>query len=389
MRQPPGYNDGTGRVCRLHKTLYGLKQSGREWNKEFDGKITSVGFTKLQVDHCVYKRTRDGKTSFMTVWVGDLLIFTESSADMAEIKRELGQLFEVKDIGEPKKIIGIEIERDRDHGTIALSQTHYIDGILTKFGLQNASPVSTPLDPNVIIHKRPADDLADDRIRAAYQSAIGSLMYAAICTRPDISYAVQTLSQHSSNPGPEHWTAVKRVFRYLSGTRNLKLTFRANQEQAVLTVGFTDADYASNPDDRKSISGYTFLLGGATYAWSSKKQSTVALSSTEAEYTALAHATRQAIWNRNLLAELGFIQEDPTLLFEDNQSTIAIARDPQYHARSKHFDVQNHFVREKVESGVVELVYCPTDEMVADIFTKALPRPKHEKFVHELGLLPA
>jgi hypothetical protein len=179
------------------------------------------------------------------------------------------------------------------------------------------------------------------------------------------------------------------VFRYLSGTRNLKLTFRANQEQAVLTVGFTDADYASNPDDRKSISGYTFLLGGATYAWSSKKQSTVALSSTEAEYTALAHATRQAIWNRNLLAELGFIQEDPTLLFEDNQSTIAIARDPQYHARSKHFDVQNHFVREKMESGVVELVYCPTDEMVADIFTKALPQPKHEKFVRELGLLPA
>jgi hypothetical protein len=389
MRQPPGYDDGSGRVCRLHKTLYGLKQSGREWNREFDRKLTSIGFSKLDVDHCVYKRIQDSRTVFLTVWVDDLLIFADTVDDLEEVKKELAGLFDVKDMGEPKKIIGIQIERDRENESISLSQTQYINGILTRFGFHNISPVTTPLDPNVILHKRPADTDIDATVRSGYQSAIGSLMYAAIGTRPDIAYAVQTLSQFSSNPGPEHWTAVKRVFRYLAGTRNLKLTFRANEEHEVLIAGYTDADYASNPDDRKSISGYTYLLGGGAFAWSSKKQTTVALSSTEAEYTALAHATRQAIWNRNILTELGYFQDEPTVLFEDNQSTIAIARDPQYHARSKHFDVQNHFVREKIENGIIELQYCPTDEMVADIFTKALSRPKHEKFVRELGLLPS
>ncbi len=191
------------------------------------------------------------------------------------------------------------------------------------------------------------------------------------------------------NPGPEHWTALKRILRYLAGTQNLKLVFRRNEETEVISVGYSDASYASNRDDLKSISGYTYRIGGASFAWSSKKQSTVALSSTAAEYTALAHATRQAIWNRNLLAELGCSQEDPTLIFKDNQSAIAIARDLQYHARSKHFDVQNHFVQEKIEDAIIELFYCPTDEMVADVMMKALPRQKHNKFIQELGLLPS
>ncbi len=236
MRQPPGYDDGSGRVCRLYKTLYGLKQSGREWNREFDRKLTSIGFSKLEVDHCVYKRVRDGRTVFLTVWVDDLLIFAETVKDLDEIKRELAGLFDVKDMGKPKKIIGIEIERDRDNGTISLSQQQYIDGILTRFGLHNASPVTTPLDPNVILRKRRVNEEVDPTIRSGYQSAIGSLMYAAICTRPDIAYAVQSLSQYSNNPGPEHWSAVKRVFRYLSGTNHLKLTFRANEEHEVLSA---------------------------------------------------------------------------------------------------------------------------------------------------------
>ncbi|SJL04873.1 uncharacterized protein ARMOST_08244 [Armillaria ostoyae] len=381
MRQPEGYDDGSGRVCRLRKTLYGLKQSGCEWNWEFDRKLTSIGFSKLEADHCVYKRIREGRMTIITVWVDDLLIFSETIEDMMETKGELHNLFDVKDLGEPKKIIGIEIKRDRENGTISLSQKQYIEGVLTRFGMQNARPVSTLLDPNVILKKRTDDLIADPAMVGGYQSVIGSLLYAARGTRPDISHAVQELGQFASNPGPEHWTALKRVCRYLAGTRNLELVFRANEEGEIISTGYSDASFASNPDDRKSISGYTYLIGGASFAWSSKKQSTVALSSTEAEYTALTHATRQAIWNRNLLSELGCPQEDSTLIFEDNQSTIALARDPQYHARSKHFDIQNHFIREKVENETIELYYCLTEEMVADIFTKTLPRPQHEKFV--------
>jgi hypothetical protein len=153
-------------------------------------------------------------------------------------------------------------------------------------------------------------------------------------------------------------------------------------------VGYSDADYAANPDDRKSISGYAFMLGGATYAWSSKKQTTVATSSTEAEYTALAHATRFAVWSRYLLDEIGYAQGDPTVIHEDNQAALALARDPQFHARSKHFDVQNHFIREKIENATIDPVYCTTEDQLADIFTKPLARPKHDKFTRALGLLP-
>jgi len=161
------------------------------------------------------------------------------------------------------------------------------------------------------------------------------------------------------------------------------------EEDEVIFSAYSDADFASDPDDRKSISGYSIFLAGAAIAWSSKKQTTIALSTTEAEYTAIAHATRQIIWLRNLFRDLGYLQDDPTILYGDNQSAIALTQDPQFHARSKHFDITNHFVREKVDDETIEVIYCPMDEMISDIFTKALTKPKHQKFTLDLGLLPA
>jgi hypothetical protein len=389
MRQPPGFEDGTGRVWKLVKTIYGLKQSGREWNREFDRKLTSIQLIKTAVDHCVYFREHEGERTWVTVWVDDLLILSMSRAEAERTKTEIEKLFETKDLGEPRKIIGIEITRDRDAGTITLSQHHYIETLLAKYGLTDAKPLATPMDPNITLRKVPADaPPAPADLRGQYQSMIGRLMYAAICTRPDIAYTVTALSQYSSNPGPEHWSACKRVLRYLSGTRNYGLVYGNTHDVGIHSTGYSDADYAANPDDRKSISGYAFMLGGATYAWSSKKQTTVATSSTEAEYTALAHATRFAVWSRYLLEEMGHSQESPTVIYEDNQAALALARDPQYHARSKHFDIQNHFIREKIENGIVEPVYCGTEDQIADILTKPLAKPKHEKFARALGLLP-
>jgi hypothetical protein len=389
MRQPPGFEDGTRRVWKLLKTIYGLKQSGREWNREFDRKLTSIQLIKTAVDHCVYYREHNGERTWVTVWVDDLLILSTSRKEAEKTRAEIEGLFETKDLGEPRKIIGIEIARDRESGTITLSQRHYIETLLAKYGLTEAKPLATPMDPNITLRKVPADaPEAPADLRGQYQSMIGGMMYAAICTRPDIAYAVTALSQYSSNPGPEHWSACKRVLRYLSGTRNYGLVYGKTDEDAIISTGYSDADYAANPDDRKSISGYAFMLGGAVYAWSSKKQTTVATSSTEAEYTALAHATRFAIWSRYLLDEMGYAQKDPTVIHEDNQAALALARDPQFHARSKHFDIQNHFIRERIENGTVDPVYCTTDDQLADIFTKPLARPKHEKFTCGLGLLP-
>jgi hypothetical protein len=389
MLQAPDFNDGSGKVYRLRKTLYGLKQSGRRWNQKLHSALSKHGFTRLEADHCVYLRRNGEDLAILLIWVDDIAVITNTPAEMTKVKAILKAEFEIKDIGEPRLLLGIEISRDRSTKSITLSQKNYVDTILRRFKMENTSPVSTPLDPHVILAKR--EGQPSDKIGGGlYAVAIGSLMYAAMGTRPDIAYAVQTLSQFTSNPGPEHWTAVKRVFRYLNGTRTYGITYSGADENEwpMNPIGYSDADWGSNPNDRKSISGYSFMPRGAI-AWSSRKQSTVALSSTEAEYIAATHATRQAIWLRQLLDGLQIPQEGPTTLYADNQSAIALSRDPQFHARTKHVDIQHHFIREKVANGDIDIIYCPTHEMVADVLTKGLAKPKHTKFSGDMGMLQA
>ena len=220
-------------------------------------------------------------------------------------------------------------------------------------------------------------------------------MYAALGTRPDISYAVQALSQYSSRPGPEHWTAVKRVFRYLKGTQYYGITYKGQGETRMTAYyrnfrleGYSDADWGSNPDDRRSISGYAFLIGNGVIAWSSKKQTTVALSSMEAEYMAISYAARHAIWMRAMLAELTFPQNRASKINADNQSAIALSKDNVQHARSKHIDIRHHFIRECIASDTIYLAYCPTEINSADFFTKALPRDRFQELRTQLGILP-
>ena len=409
MRQPEGFGDGTPRVCRLRKTLYGLKQAGREWNIELNRRLLDAGFTRLLADPCAYIRVQNGHVEIVTVWVDDLLLFTNNSDVMSKLKTELQTMFEVTDLGEPRKIVGIEIERDRAMRTIKISQSKYIEHILRKHGLEHANAVGMPLDPGVTLEKEPTDDDQELTRSNGYASLVGSLMYAAVATRPDISYAVQRLSSFTANPGLAHWTAAKRVLRYLAGTQdsgiiygpeetedNQRVYLQAfiNRQEDAQTpddghpqvLGYSDADYANDIRDRKSISGYVFKLGRGAITWSSKKQPTVATSTTEAEYTASALAAREAVWLRNLFAEIGFEQTRPTVLYEDNRASIILAQDPQFHQRSKHFDVRYHYVREKQAEGQIDIKQCPTEEMIADIFTKALAKPRHQKLMRMLGM---
>lgn len=382
MRQPEGFDDGSGRVCRLFKTLYGLRQSGREWSKDFQNKIQSIGFIRTKSDPCVYIRFHNNRLDILTVWVDDVLGSTENDDDMQILEGEIDKLFEVKNLGEPKHLLGIEINRDHQNQSISLRQTGYIDQMLAKYGLTDCNTISTPLDPNVILRARtgtPADP-------ALYSRILGSLLYAAICTRPDIAYAVHCLSQFSTDPGTEHLTAAKRVLRYLKGTREYALVYGGPGNWDCTIESYTDADWASNAD-RKSVSGFVFLLGGGAISWSAKKQALVALSSTESEYIAATHATRHLIWLRRLTEELSFPQPTPSNLFIDNQSAMTLALDDQFHPRTKHIEIRYHFVREKVQDGTITLEYCPTQEMVADIMTKGLARTLHEKHRYDLGVL--
>ena len=221
--------------------------------------------------------------------------------------------------------------------------------------------------------------------KTPYRRAIGSLMYAAVATRPDISYAVSTLSQFLENPGETHWEAVERVFRYLAGTRGHALTYGGEKQEL---TGYTDAD-GSSQDHRRAISGHAFIIDGGAISWSSRKQELVALSTAEAEYIAATHAAKEGKWLRRLTGELFGPNEEPTTLYCDNQAAITLATTDNFHARTKHIDIRYHFIRHKVETGAFKLIYCPTDDMVADILTKALPGWKVKVHTTALGLRSA
>jgi hypothetical protein len=215
-----------------------------------------------------------------------------------------------------------------------------------------------------------------------YREAVGSLMYAAMGTRPDIAFAMSTVAQFSDNPRWEHWATVKRIFRYLLGTRNLELTY-GGEERGL--VGYIDADEALQ-DHRRAISGYVFMVDGGTVSWSSKKQELVTLSTTEADYVGVTHATKEAICLRRLIMDIFNTVDTPTTLFSDSKSTIALTHDGHYHVRTKHIDIQYHFIHYIIEVGTIKLVYCPTDDMTADTLTKALPSVKAKQISTVLGL---
>ena len=387
MQQPEGYDDGTGRVCLLIKTLYGLKQSGREWNAELNKKLKEFGFTPLQSDPCAYVRRNGEHLEIITVWVDDLLLFATSNDLMNKMKKEIQSKWTTTDLGEPEKIIGIEITKNDD--SIIISQEKYVENILRREGMLDANPVSMPMDPNEKINSNPEGN--EGSRSNAYAKLLGELQFLSNATRPDISFAVNKLSAYTANPSPQHAGAVKRILRYLKGTKNLGIKYSAEPQSELqgnsnIFYGYADAAFA-NIDDYKSTSGYVFIVGGGAITWRSKKQTTITLSSTEAEYIALSEAGREACWLRSLYEELGYIQTAPNLIKGDNDGSIAMARNPQFHKRSKHIAIRWHWVRNLVQDNQIVIESCRDPEQTADILTKGLSRPKHQKHVKEMGLI--
>ena len=388
MRQPPGYReDSSGCVLRLLKSLYGLKQAGRRWYQKFVSIFNALGFTQCKVDQAVFYKTDKDKQTIVVVavHVDDCTIAGSSLAIIDDFKNGLCKHVEVTDLGKLHWMLGIEVRRDRAGGTVHLSQRSYVDTILRRYGFEDAKPVSTPFDTQVrlTLEQAPADAAEFGVMRdVPYREAVGALNWVTLATRPDIAFAVSTVARFSANPGMAHWNAVKRVFRYLAGTRDLWLTYG---EQRRALVGYADAD-GSMSEDHRAITGYAYLIDSRAVSWSSKKQEIILLSTTESEYVAATHGIKEGMWLRSLLAEVFEPFTDATTLFSDNQSAIALTRDHQYHARTKHIDVRYHFIRWVVENGTLRLVYCPTADMLADTLTKALPSPKVKHFAECLGL---
>jgi hypothetical protein len=387
IEQPPGYatKEHKDWVWRLWKALYGLKQGARNWYKSLCKALDELGFTRIEADHGVFIKRIGKDILILVVHVDDCALIGNSMVPIEKFMTKMNEKYKLTDTGPASWLLGIKISRDLPNKTLSLSQHAYIDAILTKYNFTDLKPLATPIDPTVPLSKNQSPSKLEDVAKmknVPYREAIGSLMYAAMGTRPDIAFATSTVAQFCDNPGWVHWEAVKRIFRYLLGTKKLELTYGGDQRGL---VGYVDADGASQ-EHRRAISGYVFMVDGGAVSWSSKKQELVTLSTTEAEYVAQTHAAKEAVWLRRLLTELFRPLDGPTTLFSDSQSAIALAQDGHYHARTKHIDIRYHFIRYIIEAGTIKLVYCSTDDMTADTLTKALPSAKAKHFATALGL---
>ena len=314
----------------------------------------------------------------------DIVLAGENETRIQEVKQMLASKFDIKDLGKLTYFLGMSVVQDQGELTTWIAQPAYIKKLLEKQGLGDSKPVGTPVDPGSHLLKATEDEEAVDQ--QLYQSLVGSLMYLSVCTRPDIAYAVSTLARFSNKPNRSHWTAAKRVLRYLRGTDDYGIAFTKSDSGECM--GYSDADWAGDQEDRRSTSGYLFLMTGGPVSWKSRKQESVALSTAEAEYIALSSAAQETVWLRRLITELGSELEGPTTLMEDNQSAIAMAKNPQFHGRAKHIDIRHHFIREKVNGGDIKLIYCPTGDMIADMLTKGLNRHQLKNLMARAGVRP-
>ncbi|KAK1684766.1 hypothetical protein QYE76_045614 [Lolium multiflorum] len=318
MEQPNGFVvDGQeGKVCKLLKSLYGLKQAPKQWHEKFERTLTAEGFVVNEADKCVYYRHGGGEGVILCLYVDDILIFGTSLTVIKEVKEFLSRCFEMKDLGVADVILNIKLLKD-DDGGITLLQSHYVEKILSRFGYSDCKSSPTPYDPSVIIRKNKR--VARDQLR--YSQIIGSLMYLASATRPDISFAVSKLSHFVSRPGDVHWHALERVLRYLKGTASYGIHYTGYPR---VLEGYSDANWISDADETKATSGYLFTLGGGAISWKSCKQTIITRSTMEAELTALDTATVEAEWLRELLMDLPVVEKPiPAIPMNcDNQTVI-------------------------------------------------------------------
>ena len=393
MLPPPGVlrPGQEGMVCHLKKGLYGLKQAGRGWQKMLTAVfINDLGFKRSAVDHSVFILKTDKEHTVVAVATDDMAVTSRRISDVAKFKSELRKHFDITDLEEMTRFLGFDVRRDRAARTIAINQEAYIKTLGERFRLTDAKPVTTPMDSGVQFSKEqgPSTPTQIARMKGVpYSEAIGSILWPVMVSRPDAAFAVSTLSQFIQNPGPAHWEGVKRVISYLLTTKDHWLTWGGRGKTIV--EAYCDADWGEKLD-RHSVSGYSFHMGQGAVTWSSKKQHIIALSSTEAEYIAQTHTAKEALWIRTFIGEFrqGF-SSDPIPINCDNQSAIALAKDNKFHARTKHIDIRYHFIREAVEDRKIELKYIPTDDNVADTFTKALAKGKFRLFAGLLGLREA
>ena len=368
------------KVCRLRKSLYGLKQSPRAWFERFTKVVKGYGFVQCQSDHTLFvKHFPEGKLAIIIVYVDDIILTGDHEEKIDLLKKLLTKEFEIKDLGNLKYFLGMEIARSKKG--IAVSQRKYVLDLLNETGMLGCKPAETPMDTTVKLEESDGSAPVD---KGRYQRLVGKLIYLSH-TRPDIGFSVSVVSQFMNNPTEKHMTAVIRILRYLKMTPGKGLFFQRTTNKEIEI--FSDADWAGSVTDRRSTSGYCSFVWGNLVTWRSKKQSVVARSSAEAEFRAMAQGICEGIWLNRLLEELRVPLKHPMVLYCDNQAAISIAKNPVHHDRTKHVEIDRHFIKEKIEEGVFKVSYTPTNCQTADILTKALTRVNFEDLTEKLGMI--
>ncbi|CAM8986787.1 unnamed protein product [Rhodiola kirilowii] len=355
--------------------------SPRAWFARLSERLYQLGFSSSRADVSLFIFNKNGVTIFMLVYVDDIVIAGSHYAAVDQLVKSLSETFPIKDFGKLNFFLGLEAAYNS--GGLTLTQHKYALDLLHRSSMENCKPTSTPLSATEKLSKDSGSPLTGDDV-LKYRSMVGGLQYLTL-TRPDISFAVNKVCQYLSNPTDVHWEAVKRILRYVKGTIDTGLKFRQSSRTR-LSI-FTDADWAGCTDDRRSTSGFAIFLGPNLISWSAKKQSTVSRSSTEAEYKALANGTAEAIWIQSVLKELGVEQKQPPILWCDNLGATYLTANPVFHARTKHIEINFHFVREKVAQGALDVRFISTSDQLADVFTKPATRQTLHHFRNNLNLV--
>ena len=379
MRPPPGFTaPGDKRVCRLQKSIYGLKQSPRCWFAKLANALLEYGFKQSRSDYSLFVFHHGGVSVQILVYVDDLMITGNSPSAIQEFKNYLSTCFHMKDLGQAKYFLGLEIARSP--AGIYLCQQKYALDIVTEDGLLGCKPAGSPIDQNHRLALAKSPPMTNPE---KYRRLVGRLIYLSF-TRPDLSYAIHILSQFMQKPKEDHWFAALKCVRYLKGTLGHGIMLKA--DSPLHLTGWCDSDWASCPLSRKSLTGWIVQFGDSPISWKTKKQTTVSCSSAEAEYREMATITRELRWLKALLLDLGIDHSDPMSLRCDSQAALHISANPVFHERTKHIEVDCHYVRDNIVKGFIRATHVSTRVQLADILTKALGRKEFESFLLKLGI---
>jgi Reverse transcriptase (RNA-dependent DNA polymerase)/gag-polypeptide of LTR copia-type/GAG-pre-integrase domain len=382
MEQPPGFPHPQypSHVCKLKKALYGLKQAPRAWFSKLKNFLLSQGFCSSKADTSLFMKINSTSVTYIMVYVDDILLTGSCASIIQSLLTSLHQHFSLKNLGTLNYFLGIEVTAQ--NGSLHLSQTRYLQSILDRTNMTAAKPIQTPMIAGLQMSKYEGTKLIDPQL---YRSTVGALQYATI-TRPDLTFAVNKASQFMHEPTEAHWQMVKRILRYVKGTLSHGLLFKSAPNLSL--HAYCDADWAGCPDDRRSTTGFAVYLGPNLISWSSKKQPTVSRSSTEAEYRSLAVTTSELIWVQSLLQELQLpVTQSPTL-WCDNLGATFLASNPVYHARTKHIELDYHFVREKVDSKQLNVQFICSADQLGDFFTKSIGITRFQLLRNKLHIFP-